>query len=108
MRSGYDVGRGPNIPLSAIRQRRRRHYHLVDSTAGNTAAYRDDLFPSRRKAEAAARERAKWIAALTSCRVEPLTGHGLYLVTTGRRQDPGRTIWVEQCDDETCLEVAFP
>jgi hypothetical protein len=108
MRSGYDIGRQQDIQVSAIRQTRRRHYHLVDSTAGNPTAYSDELFPRRREAVAAARERATWVAALTAGQVEPLTGHGRYLVTTGRRQDPGRTILVEQCDDQSCLEMAFP
>jgi hypothetical protein len=65
------------------------------------------MFRTRRAAVAAARERATWLAAVDSCRVEVVAGRDGYLVTTGRRQDAGRVIEVEECDEATCLEVDY-
>ena len=79
------------------------HYHVMDNQVGDPAGYRDDLFASRRVAYAAARARAQWLAAVTGLRVEQLTGGARYLLTTGRAQDAGRTIEVEECDDPECL-----
>jgi hypothetical protein len=86
---------------------RGRHYHLSDTTIGGGFGYRDDIFPSRREALAAARERADWLGALTGCRVHPLAEAGRYLLTTGRPRDAGRIIELEECDDPECLEIAY-
>jgi hypothetical protein len=32
---------------------------------------------------------------------------GRYLFTSGRRQDAGRTITVEECDDSGCFESGY-
>jgi hypothetical protein len=89
------------------RPRSTRHYHVIENTIGKPLGYRDDVFPSRRRAEAQARSRAQWMAAMAGLDVEALTGSGRYLVTTRRSQDPGRLIEVEACDDRECFEVAY-
>ena len=89
------------------RRRAARHYHLVDNKVGDPRGYRDDLYPSRRQAEAAARLRVEWLAAVAGLRVEALTGGARYLVTTGGPTDAGRMIEVEGCDDPDCLQVAY-
>jgi hypothetical protein len=83
-----------------------RHYHVIENTIGKPLGYRDDVFPSRRLAEAQARTRAEWMAAMAGLSVEALTGSGRYLITTHRPQDPGRLIEVEACDDRECMEAA--
>jgi hypothetical protein len=86
--------------------RRGYHYHVVETAVGDPNGYRDDLFRSRRRALVEAKSRAHWRAALAGCRVEALLGPpGRYLVTTGRPNDAGRLIAVEDCDDPDCLEV---
>jgi hypothetical protein len=94
---------GSSIP----RRLRVRHYHLTDTTIGAISGYRDDIFASRRQALVAARERAEWIAALTGWRVQPLADPGRYLLTTGRPNEAGRIIELEECEDPECLEIAF-
>jgi hypothetical protein len=86
---------------------RTRHYHLTDTTIGGPAGYRDDVFPRRRQALAAARERAEWLGALMGLKVQPLVDPGRYLLTTGRAHDPGRIIELEECDDQECLELEY-
>lgn len=78
----------------------------MDNQVGDPTGYRDDVFANRRLAYAAARTRAQWLAAVANLRVEPLTGGARYLITTGRTQDPGRTIEVEECNDPECLQAA--
>jgi hypothetical protein len=89
------------------RPRSTRHYHVIENTIGKPLSYRDDVFPSRRLAEAQARSRAEWMAAMAGLSVEALSGSGRYLVTTRRPQDPGRLIEVEACDDRECFEAAY-
>jgi hypothetical protein len=91
-------------PTTARGQVPARHYHLVDNRFGDPHGYRDEVFPSRRIAEAAARARAQWLAMVDGLRVEALSGRGRYLVTTGLSRDPGRMIEVEVCDEVECLE----
>jgi hypothetical protein len=86
---------------------RARHYHLSDTTIGGHSGYRDDVFPTRRAALAAARERAQWLAALTGLKVQALDEPGRYLLTTGRAYDAGRIIELEDCDDPDCLDLAY-
>lgn len=86
---------------------RARHYHLSDTTIGGHSGYRDDVFPTRREALSAARERALWLAALTGMQVQALDEPGRYLLTTGRAHDAGRIIELEDCDDPDCLEIAY-
>jgi hypothetical protein len=86
---------------------RARHYHLSDTTIGGHSGYRDDVFPTRRAALAAARERAQWLAALTGLKVQALDDPGRYLLTTGRAHDAGRIIELEDCDDPDCLDLAY-
>jgi hypothetical protein len=86
---------------------RARHYHLSDTTIGGPSGYRDDVFPNRREAVAAARDRALRLAALTGMHVQALADPGRYLLTTGRAHDAGRIIELEDCDDPDCLEVAY-
>lgn len=45
-----------------------------------------------------------WLAALAGLRIVPLAGTGRYLLTTGRRGDPGRIIEIEECGETECLE----
>jgi hypothetical protein len=84
-----------------------RHYHVLENTLGNPSGYRDDVFPTRREAQAVARARAEWLAVVAGLHVEALTGSGRYLITTRRPQDPGRLIEVETCEDGACLESAY-
>jgi hypothetical protein len=86
---------------------RARHYHLSDTTIGGHSGYRDDVFPTRREAMAAARERAQWVAALTGLKVQALDDPGRYLLTTGRAHDAGRIIELEDCEDPECLDLAY-
>lgn len=86
---------------------RTRHYHLSDNTIGGHSSYRDDVFPTRREAMAAARERAQWVAALTGLKVQALDDPGRFLLTTGRAHDAGRIIELEDCDDPECLDLAY-
>jgi hypothetical protein len=81
-----------------------RHYHLIDSELGNPNAYRDEVFPTRSQAVSVARDRVDWLAALAGLRIVPLAGTGRYLLTTGRRGDPGRIIEIEECGETECLE----
>ncbi len=65
------------------------------------------MFPTRRAAVSAARERATWLAAVEACRVEVVAGRDGYLITTGRRHDAGRVIEVEECQEMACLETDY-
>ena len=64
--------------------------------------FTDELFLTRRMADEAAQLRAEWIATVSGLQLLCLTGHGRYLLTSGRRGDAGRTIEVEACDDSEC------
>jgi hypothetical protein len=87
---------------------RSRHYHVIENTVGHPQGYSDDLFRARREALEVARTRAHWQASMSGCRVETLLGHqGRYLITTGRSNDAGRMIAVEECEDGDCLEAAY-
>jgi hypothetical protein len=86
---------------------RARHYHLSDTTIGGRSGYRDDVFPTRREAMAAARERAHWVAAMTGLKVQALDDPGRYLLTTGRAYDAGRIIELEDCEDPECLDLTY-
>lgn len=96
----------PVVSTRSLRLRT-RHYHLTDTTIGGPAGYRDDVFPRRRQALAAARERAQWLGALMGLKVQALADPGRYLLTTGRPHDPGRIIELEECDDRECLELEY-
>ncbi len=92
-------------PISAHGGRRaNRHYHVIENKIGDPLGYRDDVFKMRREADATARTRAAWLAAVTGLQLEALSGSGRYLVTARRAGDPGRLIEVESCEDPECLE----
>jgi hypothetical protein len=80
-----------------------RHYHVIENAVGEPHGYRDEVFRSRRRALAAAKERAHWLAAVAGLRVESLVGTGRYFMTTGRAGDAGRLIAMEDCDEAECL-----
>jgi hypothetical protein len=84
-----------------------RHYHLIDYAVGEPLSYREEVFLRRREAEQAARERAEWLAALRGLQVRPLMGATRYLITSGRPGDAGRTIEIEECEADECLEVSY-
>jgi hypothetical protein len=86
---------------------RARHYHLSDTTIGGHSSYRDDVFTTRREALSAARERARWLAAVNGLKVQALADPGRYLLTTGRPHDAGRIIELEDCDDPDCIDLAY-
>jgi hypothetical protein len=92
-------------PTTMPRARRAgRHYHVIENRIGDPLGYRDEVFNTRREAEATSRTRAEWLAAVAGLEVEALSGSGRYLVTTRRAGDPGRLIEVEACTDAGCLE----
>ena len=94
-------------PSTTLGRSNTRHYHLIDSELGNPNAYRDEIFPTRSRARSVAKDRVDWLAALVGLTIVPLAGTGRYLLTTGRRQDPGRIIEVEGCGEAECLEREF-
>jgi hypothetical protein len=91
-------------PPGSVGRSGSRHYHLIDSELGNPNAYRDEVFSTRSHALSVAKDRVDWLAALAGLRIVPLAGRGRYLLTTGRRRDPGRIIEVEECGEAECLE----
>jgi hypothetical protein len=76
--------------LAEAQERLTRHYHVIENAVGEAHGYRDEVFPSRRRALMAAKERAGWLAAVAGLRVESLVGTGRYFITTGRPGDAGR------------------
>ena len=86
---------------------RARHFHLSSTTAGGTVCDRDEAFSTRTEAVAAAREHAEWLAATTGLRLQPLTKPECFLLTSGRPNDAGRIIEVEECDC-SAGETGFP
>ena len=101
MDPGLELTRAPTMPRT---RRGSRHFHVIENAIGDPLGYRDDVFSSRRQAEATARTRAEWLAAVAGLQVEALAGSGRWLVTTRRAGDPGRLIEVEACEDAGCLE----
>lgn len=81
------------------------HYHLIDNTIGRPLDYRDDIFLTRREAEAAARARADWLATSCGLHVERLTGLARYYVSGQEPRAPGQVLEVEACDDPECLRL---
>jgi hypothetical protein len=81
------------------------HYHLIDNTIGRPLNYRDDIFLTRREAEAAAKARADWLATSCGLHVERLTGLGRYYVSGHEPRAAGQVLEVEACDDPECLLV---
>lgn len=96
-----------DAPNAARPIRGSRHFHLIDSRIGHPRGYRDEIFPARQAAEAAARARAHWLAGVAGLRVERLAGRGRYLVTGGSPGDAGRIIEVEGCDDPECMQLDY-
>ncbi len=90
--------------LPEAERRLTRHYHVVENAVGQPQGYRDEMFRSRRRALASARERTEWLAAVAGLHVESLVGTGRYFITTGRQGDAGRLIAVEECESD-CLAV---
>lgn len=89
--------------LAEAQGRLMRHYHIIENAVGEPQGYRDEVFCNRRRALMAAKERAEWLSAVGSLRVESLVGSGRYFITSGRPGDPGRLIAVEDCDEAECL-----
>jgi hypothetical protein len=83
------------------------HYHLVDSTRGSQLGYHEEIFGVKSEAVAAARDRAVWLAGLSGWRMHSVTGRAGFLISSGRAQDAGRMIEVQECDDPACLEAAY-
>jgi hypothetical protein len=102
-----DVTGSASHPIIRPRSRRAaRHYHVLENAIGDPLGYRDDVFASRRQAEATARTRAQWLA-LAGLHIEALSGSGRWLITTRRAGDPGRLLEVEACEDAGCLEANY-
>ena len=86
---------------------RARHFHLTSTTAGGSFCDRDEIFATWQEAVAAARERAEGLAATTGLRLLALTDPECFLLTSGRPNEAGRMIEVEECE---CIagETGFP
>jgi hypothetical protein len=83
------------------------HYHLVDSTAGSRPGYAEEIFENRMEADIAAFDRAAWLAGVFGWRVHHIAGEAGFLISSGRADEAGRMIGVQECDDPGCLEVAY-
>lgn len=84
---------------------RAHHHHVIESAIGDPQSYRDEPFRSRRRALEVARDRANWLTTVTGCRVDSVGAGARYLITTGRPQDAGRMIVVEECHDPQCPAI---
>jgi hypothetical protein len=74
---------------------------------GGQSGFREEIFGRFSEASVAAQERAVWLAGLYGWRVHPVTGRTGFLISSGRADEAGRMIEVQDCDDPQCLETAY-